>query len=381
MRPRAVWRYYHPDKAGLEPFWKMELPDDRRPARENIWPALASRCQCNVFRGTHPQSQGASGVAAMSTLAGIVRDVVETIDRDAVLIEESGDRQDKDAAPGPFGIAIALPDGQVLTGGSAATSFPIQSISKLFAVDMALLAHGDDLFKRVGREPSGDPFDSIIDLERTGGIPRNPFVNAGALVVVDTLIERMADDLRTRAVAEEVRSRAGLDEVVIDEDLLIEERETGDLNRALMSFMRHHGNLTCDPVDVMEAYIHQCLIKLDCRGLARAGLPLTQTRRAPDDEEADATARRRRKVLALMMTCGHYDGSGDFALRVGIPAKSGVGGGILAIVPDMASIAVWSPNLDQHGNSMLGVRALEMVCDQTGWSVFGPPMALEPERT
>jgi len=313
----------------------------------------------------------------MRTLAGIVRNVVETINRDAALIEQSGDRQDEDAAPGPFGMAIALADGQSITGGAATTGFPIQSISKLFSLDMALVVHGDSLFKRVGREPSGDPFNSIIDLERTDGIPRNPFVNAGALLVVDTLIEGIADDLRTHAVAEEVRTRAGLDAVEIDEAVLVEERETGDLNRALMSFMRHHGNLICDPVDVMEAYIHQCSIRLDCKSLARAGLPFTQTRRAPEDEDADSTARRRRKVLALMMTCGHYDGSGDFALRVGIPAKSGVAGGILAIVPEIASIAVWSPNLDQHGNSILGVRALEMVCDQTGWSVFGPPMALE----
>ena len=333
---------------------------------------------------THASASPVPGPApdsGLRTLAGIIRDVVETIARDAVVIEESGDRMDEEAAPGPFGIAIALADGQVITGGAATTGFAIQSISKLFALDMALRAHGDDLFKRVGREPSGDPFNSIIDLERTDGIPRNPFVNAGALVVVDTLIESMADDFQTRAVAEEVRSRAGLETVEIDEALLVEERETGDLNRALMSFMRHHGNLHGDPVDVMEAYIHQCSIRLDCRGLARAGLPFTRTRRHPEDEQADATARRRRKVLALMMTCGHYDGSGDFALRVGIPAKSGVAGGILAIVPETAAIAVWSPNLDQHGNSMLGVRALEMVCDQTGWSVFGPPMALGTEPT
>lgn len=323
------------------------------------------------------QRQDVASRVAMRALADIVQDVVETIDRNADAIEAAGDPADEGAAPGPFGIAIALVDGQVVTGGVADTGFPIQSISKLFAVDMALLVCGDDLFERVGREPSGDPFDSIIDLERTEGLPRNPFVNAGALVVVDALIERIPDELRTGLVAEEVRLRAKLDTMEIDEALLVEERETGDLNRSLMSFMRHHGNLTCDPVEVLEAYIHQCSIKLSCESLARAGLPFTQTRRIPDEEEADATARRRRKVLALMMTCGHYDGSGDFALRVGIPAKSGVAGGILGIVPEIASIAVWSPNLDQHGNSLLGVRALEMICDQTGWSVFGPPMALE----
>ncbi|WBH15130.1 glutaminase A [Sphingomonas radiodurans] len=267
-----------------------------------------------------------------------------------------------------------MASGEVVTAGEAGTGFPIQSISKVFALDMALSSEGDELFKRVGREPSGDSFNSIIDLERTSGLPRNPFVNAGALVVVDILVEKLADDWQASAVAEEIRERAGLARIGADDDVLASEHEGGDLNRAMMSFMRHHGNLHSDPDEVMEAYVHQCAIVLDCCGLAKAGIPFSRTRRSPDDEAADARARRRRRVLALMMTCGHYDGSGDFAMRVGLPAKSGVGGGILAIVPDVASIAVWSPNLDQHGNSILGVRALEMLCDRTGWSVFGPPL-------
>lgn len=310
----------------------------------------------------------------MNGLPAIVRDVAERVTRDAARIEQAADRKDDGAAPGPFGIAVCLRDGSVIAAGAADTGFPIQSISKVFALDMALAATGDPLFERVGREPSGDPFNSIVDLERTGGIPRNPFVNAGALVVVDMLVEKLADDWQASAVAEEIRRRAGLDRIALDEDVLASEHEGGDLNRAMMSFMRHHGNLREDPDEVMEAYVHQCAITLDCRTLAAAGRLFACTRRNPDDAAADAEARRRRRVLALMMTCGHYDGSGDFALRVGVPAKSGVGGGILAIVPDVASIAVWSPNLDQHGNSMLGVRALEMLCDRTGWSVFGPPL-------
>ncbi|WP_293874175.1 MULTISPECIES: glutaminase A [unclassified Sphingomonas] len=309
----------------------------------------------------------------MSALAGIVTDIAATIRRDAAAIEAAADRKE-DVAPGPFGIAVALASGAIVTAGDAETGFPIQSISKVFALDMALGAKGDALFDRVGREPSGDPFNSIVDLERTEGIPRNPFVNAGALVVVDMLVEALADDWQASAVAEDVRRRAGLDRIVADAKVLASEQEGGDLNRAMMSFMRHHGNLHSDPDAVMEAYVQQCAIVLDCCGLARAGLPFSATRRHPEDADADAVARRRRRVLALMMTCGHYDGSGDFALRVGVPAKSGVGGGILAIVPDIASVAVWSPNLDQHGNSILGVRALEMLCDRTGWSVFGPPL-------
>jgi glutaminase len=314
-----------------------------------------------------------SGDRRMSELSTMVADIATIISRDAADIEAAADRKE-DAAPGPFGIAVALASGEVLTAGDAGTGFPIQSISKVFALDMALAAEGDTLFDRVGREPSGDPFNSIVDLERTKGIPRNPFVNAGALVVVDILVEKLADDWQASAVAEEVRCRAGLDRIIADDDVLTSEHEGGDLNRAMMSFMRHHGNLRSDAVEVMEAYVHQCAIVLDCCDLAKAGLPFSRTRRSLDEAGADAIARRRRQVLALMMTCGHYDGSGDFALRVGIPAKSGVGGGILAVVPDIASIGVWSPNLDQHGNSILGVRALEMLCDRTGWSVFGPPL-------
>jgi glutaminase len=304
----------------------------------------------------------------------ILNDIVSKIERDAASIEAAADRKDERAEPGPFGIAVAHADGRITTAGAADALFPIQSISKVFALDMALCAIGDDLFKRVGREPSGDPFNSIIDLERTGGLPRNPFVNAGALVVVDVLVEQLGDDWQARAVADAVRHHAGLDDITFDDDVLASEHEAGDLNRAMMSFMRHHGNLHADLDEVMEAYVHQCAIRLDCRGLACAGRYLSETRRV-DDENADETARRMRRVLALMMTCGHYDGSGDFALRVGLPAKSGVGGGILAIVPEVASIAVWSRNLDQHGNSILGIRALEMLSHRTGWSVFGPPLS------
>jgi glutaminase len=159
--------------------------------------------------------------------------------------------------------------------------------------------------------------------------------------------------------------------VHLDDDVL---GEPGDLNRAMLSFMRHHGNLRSSSDDIMEAYGRQCAISVDAAGLSAAGRFLLPTRLNPHDAPGDCRARQTRTVLALMMTCGHYDASGDFAVRVGLPAKSGVGGGILAIAPEIASIATWSPNLDQHGNSILGVRALEMLVTRTGWSVFGPPL-------
>ncbi len=307
-------------------------------------------------------------------LQAILDDIAERIRHDAARIEADGDAKDDTLEPGPFGIAVALLDGQALSAGAAATGFPIQSIAKVFALDSALDAAGDDLFARVGREPSGDPFNSIVDLERTRGIPRNPFINAGALVIVDILVERCGDDRRSSTVVDLVRRQLDGAALPLDEDVLASERKAGDLNRALISFMKHHDNLRSEPDDVMEAYIHQCAITLDCRGLAQAGRFLADT--APSaDPAADARARRMRRLCALMMTCGHYDGSGDFAYRVGLPAKSGVGGGILAVMPGIGAAAVWSPNLDQHGNSMQGVRALEMLAARTGWSVFGPRTA------
>ncbi|MGC6400953.1 glutaminase A [Sphingomonas sp. FW199] len=299
-------------------------------------------------------------------IAPVLSDIIAEIEANAAEIEEGADRKNPDTAPGPIGIAVATAD-HIHAAGAFDRPFPIQSISKVFALDLALLSRGDAVFQRVGREPSGDPFNSVIDLERTGGIPRNPFINAGALVVCDMLAADAGDGNPVEML---VRDAAGDLPVDLNQDVLASD---GDLNRAMLSFMKHHDNIE-QPIDrVLDLYARQCALTLDCRGLAAAGRFLTHTRLPGDDDDVLARARQNRTVLALMMTCGHYDGSGDFAVRVGLPAKSGVGGGILAIAPEIASIAVWSPNLDQHGNSILGVRALEMLGHRTGWSVFGPP--------
>ncbi|PTQ65760.1 L-glutaminase [Sphingomonas sp. PP-CE-3G-477] len=305
-------------------------------------------------------------------LADIAAEIAATIQRDARDIEHAADAKIAGLEPGPFGMAIAMADGSLIRAGSADTVFPIQSISKVFALSLAIEKIGDPLFKRVGREPSGDPFNSVIDLERTCGVPRNPFINAGALVIVDMLVEHFGDrakDAVLNLVRDGIDDTAAKSAVALDKDVL---EEGGDLNRAMLHFMVHHDNIR-SPIDaIMDAYARQCAVAVDCVGLAQAGRYLADTRISANTADR---AKRMRTILALMMTCGHYDGSGDFAVRVGLPAKSGVGGGILAIAPGIASIAVWSPNLDQHGNSMLGVRALEMLNARTGWSVFGPPIS------
>lgn len=301
-------------------------------------------------------------------LGAILKDIAAEIAANATEIEAKADAKEDGLQPGPFGIAVTTMAGETFRGGTADTRFPLQSIAKVFTLEIVLCAIGERIFKRVGREPSGDPFNSIIDLERTEGIPRNPFVNAGALVTVDAMLH--AQCVRD-AVIDLVQRELGRD-VPLDDDVLASEEQSGDLNRAMLSFLKHHDNLRAAPDDVMSAYVRQCAISLDAAGLSQAGLFLARTRLEGGDDDRER-ALRMRKLLALMMTCGHYDGSGDFALRVGLPAKSGVGGDILALVPDVAAIAVWSPNLDQHGNSILGVRALEMLVHRTGWSVFGPP--------
>lgn len=268
-----------------------------------------------------------------------------------------------------FGIAVETTENVSVGAGNAGVNFPIQSISKVFALEVALEALGEGLWKRLGREPSGDPFNSIIDLERAKGIPRNPFINAGALVVCDVLVG-LGGARSDRHVGKFIARQLGEKEIALDDDVMKSDRKGGELNRSLMFMASHFGNLKHDIERVMDAYVRQCAISLDCRGLARAGRFLMH------DDDGDEThsvrsAQRARRILSIMMLCGQYDGSGDFAYRVGLPAKSGVGGGILAIAPHRASIAVWSPALDPMGNSWLGTLGLELLAQKTDWSVFG----------
>ncbi len=270
---------------------------------------------------------------------------------------------------GQFGIAVVMADGRIATGGSHDHPFAIQSISKVFAFTMALRSLGDDVFERVGREPSGDPFNSIVDLERMKGIPRNPFINSGALVVVDALLGRPKGKDTPATVRDMLMEEIGEKKLGRVAEIVEQDGKTsGWGNRAHASLAKFFDNLHGDIEKVMTAYAEQCAICLDCRQLALAGRYLMRTRGSGGSSDE---ARLARRINALMMSCGMYDGSGDFAFRVGLPAKSGVGGGILAIAPGKASIATWSPGLDDNGNSVLGMLALEQLSERMGWSVFG----------
>ncbi len=272
--------------------------------------------------------------------------------------------------PKRLGIAIATVDDDFLCAGDAAEPFSIQSISKVFMLTLALGKVGDALWTRVGREPSGSPFNSIVQLENERGIPRNPFINAGAIVVTDIVLGGRSPSEAIGQILQFVRCVADDDDIAVDAAVARSENETGYRNRALANYMKAFGNLDNAVDPVLGVYFHQCAIAMNCRQLARAGLFLAAGGRDPINEHRLVSRERAKRVNALMLTCGHYDGSGDFAFRVGLPGKSGVGGGILAIVPEVASIAVWSPALNDQGNSLLGALALEQIAARTGWSVF-----------
>lgn len=273
--------------------------------------------------------------------------------------------------PNQFGISVVMQDGSVYNAGQADTLFSIQSISKVFTLTIALGKMGDEVWRRVGREPSGDPFNSIVQLEHEQGIPRNPFINAGALVVADAVMGSNEPKEALAEILQFVRFIASDESIGIDEKVVKSELLTGSRNASLAHFMASFDRLR-NPVDkVLGTYFHHCSISMTCNQLARAGAFLVSNGQDYPSKVQIVPEHRARRINSLMLMCGHYDGSGEFAFRVGLPGKSGVGGGILAIAPGKASIAVWSPGLDNIGNSKLGTEALELLVQRTGWSIFG----------
>ncbi len=272
--------------------------------------------------------------------------------------------------PRRFGIAIATCDGRAAMAGDGDVPFSIQSVSKVFTLTLALGRVGDALWRRVGREPSGSPFNSIVQLEHERGIPRNPLINAGALVVTDTILAGRRPEIAVAEILAYLRDLANDASVTVDREVAKSEADTGFRNASLANFIKAFGNLDNPVASVLETYFSQCALAMSCRQLATAGLFLANRGVDPAGGQRVVDEEAARRINAIMMTCGHYDASGDFAFRVGLPGKSGVGGGILAIAPRRAAIAVWSPGLNASGNSLVGALALESLAQRTGWSVF-----------
>ncbi|MDE1916659.1 MAG: glutaminase [Sphingomonadales bacterium] len=300
-----------------------------------------------------------------------------------IIVEEMRERPDKGrvadyipplahVSPDKFGMAVVLADGRMLCGGDAQEPFSIQSISKVFSLTLALGMAGDGLWNRVGREPSGSAFNSIVQLEREQGVPRNPFINAGAIVMSDIILGRGEPREAIGQTLRLVRDLAGDDMIAIDEHVARAELATGFRNEALAAYAKAFGNLNNEVDRVLGVYSHACAIAMSCAQLAMAGRYLMLGGRNPETGKQVLSPHRTRRINALMMTCGHYDNSGEFAFRVGLPGKSGVGGGILLIAPGVASVAVWAPGLNAQGNSLLGSIALERLAGRAGWSVFEP---------
>ena len=270
--------------------------------------------------------------------------------------------------PRQFGIAIATLDGQIIGTGDYQTKFSIQSISKVYTLAMVVRHMGGDLWQYVVREPSGTPFNSLVQLEHEHGIPRNPFINAGALVVTDRLMslyEQPKD-----AILQFVRSICGNDDIYYDKHIARSEREHADRNMALGYLMKSFGNMENDVEDVVDVYCHQCAIAMSCKELTRAFLFLANHGVNPFNQEKILTVSQSKRLGALMLTCGFYDESGDFAFRAGLPGKSGVGGGVAAYIPGNLAITVWSPELNRHGNSLIGMETLERFTTDINNSIF-----------
>lgn len=272
-----------------------------------------------------------------------------------------------EVSPDNFGMCVAMADGTIYGAGDWRTPFSIQSISKVFSLALVMSYDYDSIWKRVFREPSGTPFNSMIQLEADRGIPRNPFINAGALVVTDRLLTLTGD--ASGSVRGLLRSESGNSSLDIDPVVAASEADHGHRNASLAHLLASYGNLE-NPVDlVLENYFNQCALEMSCEDLAKASLFL-----ARHGVSAGGTPflspNQSKRVNAVMLTCGTYDAAGEFAYRVGLPGKSGVGGGIVAIVPGRCAITVWGPSLGPNGNSVAGIAALDAFTARTGWSIF-----------
>jgi glutaminase len=275
--------------------------------------------------------------------------------------------------PGCFGLAVVEMDGTEHATGDADVPFAIQSISKVFSLVLAMRkaeqAKGvaRELWSRVGREPSGDPFNSLLLLERERGIPRNPMINAGALVVDDILLDH-CDDAPGELLA--LLSELAGEEIGVDEAVAEQEIEASNRNVAIASFMASFGNMHNPVHDVVESYGRQCAAAMTTRQLARA------VRFLATDGVDPATGRRvlsgplARRVAAIMLTCGTYDAAGEFAFSVGFPCKSGIAGAITGMLAHELGICVWSPPLDEKGNSIAGRQALSELSTRLDLSLF-----------
>lgn len=267
-----------------------------------------------------------------------------------------------------FAVHLTTIDSMTFGAGEWSAKFSIQSIAKVFALSQAYLLAGDKIWERVDVEPSGTSFNSLVQLEINKGIPRNPFMNAGALVVCDILITHL-DQPEDRFLSF-IKELTPQSDINYSSEIARSEKAAGYRNIALCNFLKSFGNLENDPDRVLDFYFNICSIEMSCEDLSRAFLYLANDDFRTSDGMKVHGMSQAKRVNAIMQTCGFYDESGEFAFRVGLPGKSGVGGGIVAVHPDKYCIAVWSPKLNEKGNSYRGMKFLELFTTKTQSSIF-----------
>lgn len=269
--------------------------------------------------------------------------------------------------PDKFGIHLTTIDGNDFGIGDSEEKFSIQSISKALTVALAFSFLDEKIWKRVGVEPSGTAFNSLIQLEYEKGIPRNPFINSGAIVIADMLVSCLKnpkDDFLSF-----IRMISGSSTIDYNYAVAQSEKDTRFRNAALANFLKSFGNIENDVDEVLDFYFHQCSIEMTCQELAHSFFFFANEGKTKDGAQI-LTKSQVKRLNALMQTCGFYDESGEFTYKVGLPEKSGIGGGIVALYPKVFVVATWSPKLNKKGNSELGMHALEALTTKSGMSVF-----------
>ncbi|SLM32413.1 putative glutaminase [Desulfamplus magnetovallimortis] len=270
--------------------------------------------------------------------------------------------------PDKFGIHLTTIDNRNYSLGDSDEKFSIQSISKVLSLCLAFKLEKDELWSRVGVEPSGSPFNSLVQLEYEKGIPRNPFINAGALVICDVLVSRLSHPKRD--FLEFLRRISGIENISYSPRVAASEKSTGYRNLALISLMKEFGNIENNIETVLDLYFNLCSIEMSCKELSKTFLFLADYGVHPLTKERVVSVSKSKRINAIMQLCGFYDEAGEFSFKVGLPGKSGVGGGIVAIHPGQYSIAVWSPKLNEKGNSYKGMKILEFLTTRTRSSIF-----------
>ena len=270
--------------------------------------------------------------------------------------------------PDKFGICLRTIDGSTYTLGDADERFSIQSITKVLSLAMCLHVEGNNIWKRMGKEPSGAAFNSMIQLELEHGIPRNPFINAGAIVQADILLSHL-DNPKEQYISF-LRDLTKCPSIDYNLEVARSERSKGFLNAAIVNMMKYYGNIDNDIEDVLEFYFMMCSVEMNCKELSQAFMAFANHKSPFEFNGVSLTSSQVKRINAIMQTCGFYDEAGEFAYYVGLPGKSGVGGGIAAIHPLQYSVAVWSPRLNEKGNSVMGLKALELLTTKTAESIF-----------